>query len=180
MPRVITSPQNIPDQQAVDSYNKQLFGTPKERLDFYRKEIQFETGILSDRTNAYLGAQSFLVIAYASAMANRSPEWGHLFTLVVPAALALLGILSSLNAWPGIRAAYLIIQHWHFKQAQLLNSDPFTGSSYDNVPLFSDKESDPSHFRKSLMFNVRSPILFAAFWTVLGVFSIWLQLSHSV
>lgn len=91
MPRVITSPQNIPAQQAVDSYNKQLFGTPKERLDFYRKEIQFETGILSDRTNAYLGAQSFLVIAYASAMANRSPEWGHLFTLVVPAALALLG-----------------------------------------------------------------------------------------
>jgi hypothetical protein len=45
-------------------------------------------------------------------------EWGKLFTLVVPPFLALLGLLSSLNAWPGIHAAYDIIDHWHFKQSE--------------------------------------------------------------
>jgi hypothetical protein len=28
-----------------------LFGTPKDRLDFYRREIQYETTLLSNRTN---------------------------------------------------------------------------------------------------------------------------------
>ena len=72
-----------------------MFGTPKDRLDFYRKEIQYETSILSNRTDAYLSAQSFLVIAYASSMANLNPEWGKLFTLVVPPLLALLGLGSN-------------------------------------------------------------------------------------
>jgi len=71
-----------------------LFGTPKDRLDFYRREIQYETTLLSNRTNAYLTAQSFLVIAFASSMANLNPEWGELFTLVVPSLMAVLGIFS--------------------------------------------------------------------------------------
>lgn len=92
-----------------------IFCSAKERLDFYRREIHYETGQLSSRTNAYLTAQSFLVIAYASSMANLNPAWGELFTLVVPALLALLGIVNSLHAWPGIQASSEIICHWQFK-----------------------------------------------------------------
>ncbi len=95
MPRIITdqTPQTVADEQQT-----KLFGSPKERLDFYRREIHYETTNLSNRTNAYLSAQSFLVIAYASSMANMNPEWGVMFTLVVPPMLALLGLLSTLFA----------------------------------------------------------------------------------
>ncbi len=125
-----------------------IFCSPKERLDFYRREIHYETGQLSSRTNAYLTAQSFLVIAYASSMANLNPAWGELFTLVVPALLALLGIVNSLHAWPGIQASSEIICHWQFKQSCLLHSDPEIGLAYDDSPLFSDARSTAAASRK--------------------------------
>ncbi len=173
MSRIITS--RLPDAESVQD-NAQMFGTPKDRLDFYRREIQYETAILSNRTNAYLSAQSFLVIAYASSMANLNPEWGKLFTLVVPPVLALLGVLCSLNAWPGIRAAYDIIDHWHFKQSGLLRDLPVMGMAYDDEPLFSEMESSHKGYRKSLMFSIRAPWLFAGFWVGLGVFALAIQL----
>ena len=120
--RIITSEH--PAAQNGDPSESLMFGTPKERLDFYRREIQYETGLLAGRTNAYLSAQSFLVIAYASSMANTNDTWGELFTLVVPALLALLGVVSSLHAWPGIKASAAIIGHWRYKQEHLLRSDP--------------------------------------------------------
>lgn len=125
-----------------------IFCSPKERLDFYRREIHYETGQLSSRTNAYLTAQSFLVIAYASSMANLNPAWGELFTLVVPALLALLGIVNSLHAWPGIQASSEIICHWQFKQSCLLHSDPEIGLAYDDSPLFSEREVNAAASRK--------------------------------
>lgn len=155
---------------------KAIFVSPKDRLDFYRNEIHNEAGNLSARTNSYLSAQSFLVIAYGSCMANMNPDWGPIFTLVVPPTLALLGLLSSLNAWPGIKAACDIIDHWYVKQNSLLNSEPMIGQVYDETPLFSDWESDFKGQRKSLLFSMRSPWLFAAFWLFFGSFSIWLHL----
>ena len=64
-----------------------------------------------------------------------------MFTLIVPAFLALLGVLSSLNAWPGIRAAYNIIDHWQLKQSHLLRSEPLMGLAYDESPLYFEAES---------------------------------------
>lgn len=161
--------------EAPEPARDAIFDTPKARLDFYRQEIQYETTLLSNRTNAYLSAQSFLVIAYASSMANLNPEWGKTFTLVIPPILALLGIVSSMHAWPGIRAAYDIIDHWHFKQNQLLRADPVMGMAYDDSPLFSEHEAQEKGFRQSLLFSVRTPWIFTVFWVVLGVFSVWLQ-----
>lgn len=175
MPRLITSPDA--DQDVPDAEQIRMFGTPKERLDFYRREIHYEMGMLSSRANAYLTAQSFLVIAFASSMANLNPAWGEVFTLVIPALLALLGLVNSLHAWPGIQASSEIIRHWHFKQTQLLRSDPQMGHAYDESPLFSEHESDRASFDKSLMFFRRTPFLFAVFWAVLGLFCVWLQLS---
>ncbi|RML65741.1 hypothetical protein ALQ91_04336 [Pseudomonas syringae pv. syringae] len=173
VPRIITdeTPAKVVDEQQV-----KLFGSPKERLDFYRREIHYETTNLSNRTNAYLSAQSFLVIAYASSMANMNTAWGAMFTLVVPPMLALLGLLSTLFAWPGIRAACDIIQHWHHKQAQLLLSEPVIGLTYDDSPLFSDWESSETGPKKSLLFSKRSPWLFSFFWIFLGSFAVFVQL----
>ncbi|MCW2292755.1 hypothetical protein M2262_002805 [Pseudomonas sp. BIGb0408] len=167
----------IPDapEAETSASDSMMFGTPKERLDFYRREIHYETGQLSSRTNAYLGAQSFLVIAYASSMANTNETWGDLFTLIIPALLALLGIVSSLSAWPGIRASAAIIGHWQFKQDTLLRSEPRFGHAYDDSPLFCETEACEERYRKSLLFSLRSPWLFSGFWGILGAFSVWLQ-----
>jgi len=175
LPRILTSQ---PSDAELTEHNAKLFGSPKERLDFYRKEIQYETSILANRTDAYLAAQSFLVIAFASCMANLNPEWGKLFTLVVPPFLALLGVLSSLNAWPGIRAAYDIIDHWYFKQSELLRSEPIMGMAYDESPLFCERESTHKGYRKGLLFSVRTPWIFAAFWVLLAGWAIYIQLAH--
>ncbi|SDT06245.1 hypothetical protein NLK61_25070 [Pseudomonas fuscovaginae UPB0736] len=172
MTRILTSQVNEDD---LTEQNAKMFGSPKERLDFYRREIQYETTILSNRTDAYLSAQSFLVIAFASCMANLNPDWGKLFTLSLPPILALLGLLSSLNAWPGIKAAYDIIDHWHFKQSQLLQSEPVMGLAYDESPLFCATESTHRGYRKSLLFSLRSPLLFALFWLLLAGWSVIVQ-----
>lgn len=175
MSKIITSEQPPPPAASTDAF---LFGGPKDRLDFYRKEIQYETAILSNRTNAYLSAQSFLVIAYASSMANVNPEWGKLFTLVVPPLLALFGLVSSLHAWPGIRAAYEIIDHWHFKQSTLLASEPAMGAAYDESPLFSERESNERRWRGALLFSMRTPWLFSILWVMLGVFAVYAQFAN--
>lgn len=174
VPRIITP---ATPEHEISERNARMFGSPKERLDFYRREIQYETSILANRTDAYLAAQSFLVIAFVSSMSNLNQSWGEMFTLVVPPFLALLGVLSSLNAWPGIRAAYEIIDHWHFKQSELLRSEPLMGLAYDESPLFSERESTHKGYRKSLLFSVRTPWIFAAFWVLLGVYSVFIQVS---
>ena len=175
MVQIITP--NSPEQVQSERDAK-MFGSPKDRLDFYRREIQYETSILSHRTDAYLAAQSFLVIAFASCMANLNPEWGKFFTLTVPPMLAVLGILISLNAWPGIRAAYDIIDHWHFKQSELLSSQPVMGMAYDESPLFSEVESSHKGYRKSVLFSMRAPWLFMVFWLVLGIYAFYIQVDN--
>ncbi|HDZ55492.1 MAG TPA: hypothetical protein ENI17_08670 [Pseudomonas xinjiangensis] len=172
---MIITPQT--PQQAIKDSGQAMFVSPKDRLDFYRREIYNETGNLASRTNAYLSSQSFLVIAYASSMAITNPEWGPLFTLVVPATMALFGILSGVSAWPGIKAACDIIEHWYLKQSGLLNSHPTIGRAYDDSPLFSDWESSDSGQRKSLTFSKRTPWLFSTFWAFLGIFALWIQLA---
>jgi hypothetical protein len=39
-----------------------LGGTNRELVDFYRREIKFESGMLASRLNTFLSAQAFLVI----------------------------------------------------------------------------------------------------------------------
>ena len=39
-------------EQAHSEHDAKMFGSPKDRLDFYRREIQYETSILSHRTDA--------------------------------------------------------------------------------------------------------------------------------
>lgn len=164
-------------EHEISERNARMFGSPKERLDFYRREIQYETSILANRTDAYLAAQSFLVIAFVSSMSNLNQSWGEMFTLVVPPFLALLGVLSSLNAWPGIRAAYKIIEHWQLKQSHLLRSEPLMGLAYDESPLFSEAETSLAGHRKSLLFSLRTPWIFLVFWMILGIYAVFIQLA---
>lgn len=173
MKRIVTDPWIEQHQAGSDAL---VFDNPHERLDFYRREIHHESGILSGRTNSYLSAQSFLVIVYASSMANTNEAWGDLFTLIIPLLLAALGIGSSLHAWPGIKASVEVIMHWYFKQDQLLRSKPDFGRAYDDSPLFCQTETSEELHYRSLMFSLRSPWIFTTVWVALGSLSTWLQL----
>src|SRR5690606_6864400 len=153
-----------------------LFGSPKDRLEFYRREIHHEINNLSGRTNTYLTGQSFLVIAFASCMANLNPDWGPIFTLVMPVLLAMFGAFSSLSAWPGIKASCDIVEHWQHKQIQLFKCEPAIGPAYDDAPLFSSWESTYDGQDKAHKFYERSPWLLAGFWVILGGVALVIQL----
>lgn len=63
----------------------------------------------------------------------------------------------------------MLIEHWQYKQKQLLRSDPEFGPAYDDSPLFSEQQASSDSNRKSLLFSLRSPWLFIIFGGVLGL-----------
>jgi hypothetical protein len=162
-----------------DTQGAEVFDSAKERLNFYRSEIHFESTLLASRTSSYLSSQSFLMIAFASSMANTNPEWGSLFRLVVPSVLALLGLITSLHAIPGIRGSFDVIERWHRKQADLLQTEGNVGllPNHDSA-LFGEGNTPAGgeRYKRTLMFSLRTPIIFGCVWAVLGVFCFVLHL----
>lgn len=162
-----------------DTQGGELFESPRERLLFYRAEIHFESSLLAERTSAYLASQSFLMIAFASAMTNSNPDWGNLFLLVVPAVLALLGLLTSLHAMPGIRSNFEVIERWHQKQAELLQLEGRVGILPNNESaLFGEGDSPAggTRYKRTLLFSLRTPIIFSLVWGLFGVLCLTLSL----
>lgn len=158
-----------------DTQGAELFDSPKERLNFYRAEIHFESTLLASRTSGYLSSQPFLIIAFASSMANTNPEWGALFRLVVPAVLAILGLITSLHAIPGIRASYDIIERWHHKQGELLQTEGQVGLLPNRDSALFGEGNSPAggeRYKRTLMFSLRTPIIFGSVWALLGVFCV--------
>lgn len=162
-----------------DTQGGELFESPKERLIFYRSEIHFESSLLAERTSAYLSSQSFLMIAFASTMANSNPDWGNLFRLVVPAVLALLGLITSLHAMPGIKSNFEVIERWHQKQAELLQREGRVGILPNNESaLFGEGDSPAGgrRYKRTLLFSLRTPLIFALVWSVFGTLCLALSL----
>ncbi|WP_312301133.1 hypothetical protein [Stutzerimonas nitrititolerans] len=163
-----------------DTGGGELFESPRERLAFYRSEIHFEAGLLAERTTSYLTSQSFLMIAFASSMANDNPDWGELFRLVVPSVLALLGLITSLHAMPGIRANFDVIERWHQKQSELLQVEGRVGLLPNQESALFGEGNSPvggHRYKKSLMFSLRTPMIFSLVWTIFGVMCLILNFS---
>ena len=161
-----------------DTQGAEVFDSPKERLNFYRSEIHFESTLLASRTSSYLSSQSFLMIAFASSMANTNPEWGSLFRLVVPSMLALLGLITSLHAIPGIRGSFDVIERWHHKQADLLQTEGNAGLLPNRDSALFGEGNSPAggdRYKRTLLFSLRTPIIFGSVWAVLGVFCVVLH-----
>ncbi|MCQ4312491.1 hypothetical protein NAV33_11365 [Pseudomonas stutzeri] len=158
-----------------DTQGAEVFDTPKERLLFYRSEIHFESTLLADRTSSYLSAQSFLMIAFASSMANTNPEWGSLFRLVVPAILAGLGLLTSFHAMPGIKSSFDVIERWHQKQAELLQIEGQAGLLPNRESALFGEGNSPAgghRYKRTLLFSLRTPLIFASVWALFGAFCV--------
>ena len=52
------------------------------------------------------------------------------------------------------------------------------GLAYDESPLFCESESSHKGYRKSLLFSVRTPWIFAPFWMMLGSWAVYIQLTN--
>ena len=155
-----------------DTGGAEVFDTAKERLAFYRSEIHFESTLLADRTSSYLSSQSFLMIAFASSMANSNPEWGPLFRLVVPAILSVLGLITSFHAMPGIKSNFEVIERWHQKQAELLQLEGQAGLLANNESALFGEGSSPvggHRYKRTLLFSLRTPIIFGTVWLLFGL-----------
>lgn len=162
-----------------DTRGAEVFDTPKERLAFYRSEIHFESQLLAERTSTYLSSQSFLMIAFASSMANSNPEWGGLFRLVVPAILAVLGLITSFHAMPGIKANFEVIERWHQKQAELLQLEGRAGLLANNESALIGEGNNLAgapRYKHTLLFSLRTPIIFGVVWTLFGALCLVLSL----
>ncbi|WP_148203517.1 hypothetical protein [Sodalis glossinidius] len=75
----------------------------EDLLTFYRSEIQWQSGLLSRKLNAFIASQSFLVIAYATSISSLVGKWKNPFTLLFPLLLSVLALVLIFQTWPGIR-----------------------------------------------------------------------------
>ena len=141
-------------------------------LKHFRSEIQFESTLLSNRLSSFMSAQSFLVIAYSTAMSGALDRWGSVFTLAFPPALSLLGVALSLHAWPGIKAAYEVIEQWHARESDLLEGDEvlqaYRAKGSERWTEGTAASVSGSRFRKSNLFAINAPWIFGIAWCFFG------------
>lgn len=138
-------------------------GAALDLLKFYRAEIRFESELAGERLNVLLSSQSFLVIAYASSMSASNGAWRAWFPHLLPPSLALLGIVLTLCAWPGVRAAHAVVERWRDKERELLGRCP----ALHQWTLMSDDDGrrDVSiRRREGALFARRAPLALLVGW----------------
>ncbi|MCG7600099.1 hypothetical protein MHM84_09890 [Halomonas sp. McH1-25] len=151
-------------------------------LKFYRSEIQFQSSLLAGRLNAFISSQSFLVIAYAMTASSLIGQWQAPFTLLFPPFLALLGLTLALQAWPGIKAAYVVLGEWEQRQDELLAVSREL-KKYDLHAAERSPESQHSgiawkHFRQGALFPRYAPWLFSTAWCFFASLPVVLFFTH--
>ncbi len=143
-------------------------GTPED-LAFIREQTRFELSLLHDRVNSLVAAESFLAIAFTTAMSNAT-AWGVTFARVVSPVLSVLGLLLALLAWPGVEATVRIILRWTDRQDTLLERHTALGSSrWGQAALGRGRRGDGPDQRRSMMFFRAVPGLFVLVWLALTV-----------
>ena len=147
-----------------------------KKLEFYRSEIQHEYSLLYSRVGTYITSQSFLIIAFASAMSNRNAAWNDFFSLWFPILLSLIGIVTSLTVRGGVNGAIETIALWHVKQNKLFENDPLMNDYYVyKQPEWSSKSVDAKH-RRILEFAQIMPYVFLVAWLLFALLDIYLHI----
>jgi hypothetical protein len=144
-----------------------------ELLGYYRREIKFQSDLLSSRLSSLLTSQSFLLIAYASAMSGLIGHWQDPFALVFPPVLAVLGLVLCLQAWPGIRAGYAVIALWHCKEREVLVRDSEV-NAFDYLPAPQETADEPDRWinersEEGALFTKQAPLVFTVTWCYFAV-----------
>jgi hypothetical protein len=130
-----------------------------ETYKMCREESRHEFEILSGRMSTFILSQSFLVSAFAVAMGNLNPKWGHTFRIAFPGLICVMGLVLSFRAEPGITAACNMIRHWHHRQDTILETDEELQKYYG----FQPKDQSRIHAR-DILFAQTAPYIFGMAW----------------
>ncbi len=155
--------------------DKDIEDTKLKKLEFYRSEIQHEYTLLYSRVSTYVTSQSFLTIAFASAMGNRSAAWNDMFSFWFPLILSLIGIITSITVRGGVNGAVESIALWHLKQMKLFENDGFMDDySISKQPRKNSNPVDAKH-RHILEFAQIMPYVFLAAWCLFGILDVYMH-----
>ncbi len=133
-----------------------------------RDEVKHEYGVLANRLNSYITSQAFLVSGYAISMGNMNPIWGSSFRICFPLLLAVLGLVLSFRAHPGIAGVCSVIQHWHWKQDDIFQS----GASLDEYSVLRHVRVKEAH-DGNLLFAQTATWIFGTAWVVMAGFAVY-------
>lgn len=149
------------------------------RFMFLREETRFEIGLLHDRINALISAESFLTIAFTIAMTSSNGQWGAAFTRAVPPVLSVVGLVLAVFAWPGIDASFRIINEWTARQRQFMQANPTVVDLLWrlDVPSRGSAREDPNT-RRTMFFARAVPVVFGLAWAILSLIAVLLPLRH--
>ena len=151
-----------------------------DKLKFCRAEIRDEYSLMSGRVSTLISSQSFLIIAYASALNNQIAPWAAQYRLVFPLLLSTLGVVISLQSWWSIRAAMDTISLWHGGQNALVARDPRLEEYRVHrleVKRRNGELVDITHER-SMVFARWMPLTFGVSWIALGALALLLHAWH--
>lgn len=151
-------------------------GAPRDCLAFYRQEAQYEFDVLSSKVGNFLKTQSCLIITFGLCMLNANPHWAATFTLVMPAALSLFGVLLSFNAWPSIFSTHATLLHWQAKQGAMLRRLPAKALVVDGNTILSSWEERTDQLARALLYARLAPIACGVFWLFMGGYTLAIQL----
>ncbi|WP_278392967.1 hypothetical protein [Sphingobium yanoikuyae] len=130
-----------------------------ELFRHYRGEVSHEMELMLARLNALLTSQSFLVIAYASAMAISNGQWNRPFAMLLPPFLAILGFVLAVEGRTGILAARSAMGRWQERLDALVAENPEL-SDWADMP-----GAHSTGTRKAgELFAIRPPLVFMAGW----------------
>lgn len=134
---------------------------PRQQLEAIREATRFELGLLHDRVNALLTAQTFLTIAFTATMAAEG-TWAA----VVAPTLSTLGLLLAVLAWPAVNATARLVITWTSLSGDLLDQHPEAHPVW--LDAHADRRRRETDQRKSLLFFRAAPPLFTVVWVVLS------------
>jgi hypothetical protein len=147
------------------------------KLQYYRTEIQHEYTLLYSRVSTYVTSQSFLTIAFASAMGSRNvARWSESFSFWFPLLLSLIGIFTSLTIRGGVKAAIDTIALWHINQNKLFENDPAMEDFEVHAPLAKSQSPLDAKHKRILEYAQIMPRMFLVAWCVFGALDIYLHI----
>ncbi len=153
---------------------------PLDKFRFYREEIKHEFDLITGRLNAYLSAQSFLVLAYAASMNITNLKSQEHFPFWFSTLLAVIGVALSLQAQAGIRAADKTIDFWNIKIDKLVTCNQWIGDEYqsgryqESSRIVRGRRIDPFH-TPGLSLPRYSPWIFGGSWILLWGLTFFFQ-----
>lgn len=128
-----------------------------------REEIRAEYSLIASRLTWFVTSQSFLVSAFAISRANGFTWFSWFSTLLLPS----VGLLLTGLTLPSIAGACRTIDAWHQKQRCFFADHPDFSNIFElQRALWVEQQG--------LLLPQLLPLLFAAFWLVIGVASYFL------